>query len=269
MVGMPQDLTILDHLSQDELWDAAAAARYDTPGTGMFAPEVLGPTVERLVELAEGGPALELAVGTGRVAVPLLRRGVPVTGIEASAPMLARLRQKVDEQALPVVLGDMADTRVAGEFSLVYLVFNTLANLLTQEAQVACFRNAAAHLRPGGRFVVELWVPDLLGPDVPAQVFAARQGYVALDVMDRATQRVISHHFTFDDALGGDTPDPAVSGEGRTARLSRTPHRFAWPGELDLMARLAGLEPESRHEDWSGTPFTSRSRSHVSVWRRP
>jgi len=148
-------------MRQDEIWDVDAAQRYDTPGTGMFAPEVLGPTVDRLAELAAGGRALELAIGTGRVAVPLAERGVPVTGIELSAPMVDRLRTKVDEERVPVVLGDMATASAPGEFTLVYLVFNTISNLLTQAEQVACFRNAARHLAPGGRFVVELLVPDL------------------------------------------------------------------------------------------------------------
>lgn len=253
------DLTSLDHLTQDELWDARAAAAYDTPGTGMFAPEVIEPAVERLAALAEGGRALELAVGTGRVAIPLAERGVPVTGIELSAPMIERLREKVDEKALPVVQGDMATTRADGEFSLVYLVFNTIANLLTQGAQVACFRNAAAHLRPGGRFVVELWVPDLRGASrsAPAQAFAVEDGYVGLDVIDTAEQRVVSHHFSFDQ-------DPA---DRRRATIGRTPHRYIWPSELDLMARLAGLELESRHADWTGGAFTAESGSHVSVYR--
>lgn len=254
---MAQDLTALDGLTQDELWDAEAAARYDTPGEGMFSEAVLGPTVDRLVELAQGGPVLELAVGTGRVAIPLAQRGVPVTGIELSGPMIERLRQKVDEQTLPVVHGDMASTRVPGEFSLVYLVFNTIGNLLSQEEQVACFRNAAAHLAPGGRFVIELWVPDLRGMSMtaPAQVFATEDTYIALDTIDTAAQRIVSHHFRF--------------GTGREARLGRTPHRYIWPAELDLMAQLAGMDLESRHADWSGAPFTSQSRSHVSVFRMP
>lgn len=253
------DLTSLDHLSQDDLWDARAAAAYDTPGTGMFAPEVIGPTVDRLAELADGGAALEFAIGTGRVAIPLAERGVPVTGIEFSEPMIKRLREKVDEQTLPVILGDMATTRADGEFSLVILVFNTIANLLTQEEQVACFRNAAAHLRPGGRFVIELWVPDLRGASrtAPAQVFAAEDGYVAVDVLDTVHQRVVSHHFQFD-------RDPA---DRRRATIGRTPHRYIWPSELDLMAQLAGMELESRHADWEGSEFTAESSSHVSVYR--
>lgn len=253
------DLTALDDLSQDELWDARAAAAYDTPGTGMFAEEVLGPTVDRLAELADDGAALEFAIGTGRVAIPLAERGVPVTGIESSAAMIERLRDKVDERALPVVQGDMATTRVEGEFSLAFLVFNTIANLLTQEEQVECFRNAAAHLRPGGRFVIELWVPDLRGTSraAPAQVFTVADGYVGLDAVDMVNQRVVSHHFRFDQ-------DPA---DRRRATLGRTPHRYIWPAELDLMARLAGMELESRHADWSGGEFTAESGSHVSVYR--
>lgn len=266
---MAQDLTRFDDLTQDELWDARAAAAYDTPGEGMFAEEVLGPTVDRLAALAGDGPALELAIGTGRVAIPLAERGVPVTGIELSQPMIDRLREKVGDR-IPVVRGDMATTRAtthapAGDragFSLVYLVFNTIANLLTQEEQVRCFRNAAAHLRPGGCFVVELWVPDLRGlsATAPVQVFSAEDGYLGLDVMDTATQRVVSHHVTFDGRLPG-------AGDRREARIGRTPHRYVWPSELDLMARLAGLSLESRHADWSGADFTSTAPSHVSVYR--
>ncbi|USQ75984.1 class I SAM-dependent DNA methyltransferase [Ornithinimicrobium cryptoxanthini] len=268
------DLTSLDHLPQDTLWDARAAAAYDTPGTGMFAPQVIGPTADRLAELAAGGAALEFAVGTGRVAILLAERGVPVTGIELSAPMIERLREKVDEQTLPVVHGDMATTRVGGDFSLVYLVFNTIGNLLTQDEQVECFRNAAAHLQPGGRFVIELWVPDLRGasPTAPAQVFTAEDGYVGLDVIDTVGQRIVSHHFRFDqgpsdpDASDQDASDQHPSGR-RRATVDRTPHRYIWPAELDLMARLAGLELETRHADWEGSAFTADSGSHVSVYR--
>jgi SAM-dependent methyltransferase len=223
------------------VWDADAAAAYDTPGTGMFAPDVLGPTVDRLVAEARGGRVLEFAVGTGRVAVPLAERGVSVAGVELSRPMLARLREKLDEDALPVVVGDMATARVPGEFSLVYLVFNTVSNLLTQDEQVACFRNAARHLRPGGRFLVELWVPELrsLPPGRSATVFAAEPGYLGLDTYDVLHQRV------------------------------RSEHRYVWPAELDLMARLAGFALEARDADFAGAPFTADSRSHVSVYRLP
>ncbi|HET6704850.1 class I SAM-dependent methyltransferase [Amycolatopsis sp.] len=241
-------------MRQDEIWDVEAAERYDTPGEGVFAPEVVAPMVSRLAELAEGGRALEFAIGTGRVAVPLAERGVPVSGIELSEPMLDRLRAKA---AIPVVAGDMATTRVEGRFSLVYLVYNTIGNLLTQDEQVECFRNAARHLDPGGRFVIELGVPELrrLPPGQDALVFHAGDGSVGIDTYDTVRQHLVSHHFTF--------------GAGRQARLSRCPQRYVWPAELDLMGRLAGFELESRHADWTGTEFTTESRSHVSVYRLP
>jgi SAM-dependent methyltransferase len=242
---------------QDEIWDAEAAQSYDTPGTGMFAPEVLGPTVDRLAELAGGGRALEFAIGTGRVAVPLAERGVPVTGIELSQPMIDQLRTKVDEAAIPVVAGDMATTTAPGEYTLVYLVFNTISNLLTQPEQVECFRNAARHLVPGGRFVIELWVPELrkLPPGQQATVFHYEPGYVGLDTYETVLQHVVSHHFWWDKS-------------GKQVQLGRTPHRYIWPAELDLMAQLAGFELESRHADWAGAEFTAESRYHVSVYRR-
>ena len=179
---------------QEDIWDEAAARGYDTPGSGMFAPEVLGPTVDRLVELAAGGRALELAIGTGRVAVPLHEKGVPVAGIELSRPMIAELRAKVGADAIPVVQGDMATSRVDGEFSLAYLVFNTISNLQTQDEQVECFRNVARHLSPHGRFVVELGVPDLRTLPVgrTATVFGIEPGYLGVDVFDVAAQRMVS-----------------------------------------------------------------------------
>ncbi|MGC3859424.1 class I SAM-dependent methyltransferase [Micromonospora chersina] len=244
-------------MRQDEIWDAETAQRYDTPGTGMFASEVLGPTVDRLAALAGDGRALEFAVGTGRVAVPLAERGVPVTGIELSVPMVEQLRTKVDEATIPVVFGDMATATAPGDYTLVYLVYNTISNLLDQAEQVACFRNAARHLRPGGRFVIELWVPELrkLPPGQEATVWCAEPGYIGLDTYDVLRQQVVSHHFRF--------------GEGREARLGRSPHRYIWPAELDLMGQLAGFELEARHADWSGAEFTAESRSHVSVYRLP
>ncbi|MFI5533790.1 class I SAM-dependent DNA methyltransferase [Kitasatospora sp. NPDC051853] len=246
-------------MDQERIWDTETAQRYDTPGTGMFAPEVLDPAVTRLARLAAGGRALEFAVGTGRIAVPLAARGVPVTGIELSRPMLEQLRTKADESTVPVHLGDMATTRAPGEYSLVYLVYNTISNLLTQAEQVACFRNAARHLTPGGRFVIELWVPELrsLPPGSGAAVFHSDPsgGYIGLDTFDTVNQHVVSHHFTFDDT--------------RQARLSRSPHRYIWPSELDLMAQLAGFDLETRHADWQDSEFTSESTSHVSVYRLP
>lgn len=244
-------------MRQQEIWDVDAAQRYDTPGTGMFAPDVLGPTVDRLAELAGHGRALEFAIGTGRVAVPLAERGVPVTGIELSGPMIDRLRTKVDDVTMPVVVGDMAGTRAPGEYTLVYLVYNTISNLLTQAEQVACFRNAARHLAEGGRFVIELWVPELrrLPPGREATVGQSEPGYILLDTYDLLQQHVVSHHFHF--------------GSGTQAQLFRSPHRYIWPAELDLMAQLAGFELESRHADWAGSEFTSESRSHVTVYRLP
>ncbi|RYJ25276.1 methyltransferase [Streptomyces sp. L-9-10] len=242
-------------MQQEKIWDADTAQRYDTPGTGMFAPEVLGPTVDRLAQLAGDGAALEFAIGTGRVAVPLAERGVSVTGIELSLPMVERLRTKADEATIPVVIGDMATAVAPGRFSLVYLVFNTISNLLTQDEQVRCFRNAARHLAPGGRFVIELWVPELrkLPPGQEATVWHSEPGYIGLDTYDVLRQHVVSHHFRFD--------------ETQQARLFRSPHRYIWPAELDLMARLAGFELETRHADWDGSVFTAESRSHVSVYR--
>lgn len=244
-------------MRQDEIWDAETAERYDTPGTGMFAPEVLGPTVDRLAELADGGRALEFAIGTGRVAVPLAERGVPVTGIELSRPMIAQLRTKADEARIPVVVGDMAEATAPGTYTLVYLVFNTISNLLTQQEQVACFRNAARHLEPGGRFVIELGVPELrvIPPGQQGMLFRHEPGYLGIDTYDVLTQHLVSHHVRF--------------GEGREARISRCPQRYVWPAELDLMAQLAGFEFESRHADWSKAEFTAESRSHVSVYRLP
>ncbi len=242
-------------VGHDGIWDVEAAAAYDTPGTAMFSPEVLDPVVDRLAELAGTGGALELAIGTGRVAVPLRARGTPVSGIELSQHMVDQLRTKADAAAIPVVVGDMAEAEVPGDFALVYLVFNGISNLLTQAEQVRCFRNAARHLRPGGRFVIELWVPEL--PQVPpaaqAMVGQSRPGYLLMDTCDVVAQHVVSHHFEF--------------GDGKDARLFRSPHRYVWPSELDLMGQLAGFDLESRHANWQGAPFTAASRPHVSVYR--
>ena len=242
-------------MDQSDIWNDETAKRYDTPGAGMFAPEVLGPAVDRLAELAGGGRALEFAIGTGRVAVPLQQRGVPVVGIELSAPMVAQLRTKAEEVAIPVIMGDMAAAVAPGTFALVYLVFNTISNLLTQAEQVACFRNAARHLDPGGRFVIELWVPELrkLPMGESALVATSEPGHFCVDTYDVLNQRVVSHHFHF--------------GEGRRAVTGRSPHRYVWPAELDLMAQIAGFELESRHADWLGAEFTAESPSHVSVYR--
>jgi len=242
-------------MQHDDIWDIETASTYDTPGVGMFSAGVLAPTVDRLAELAGDGRALEFAIGTGRVAIPLRERGVPVAGIELSPAMVTQLRTKADEATIPVVLGDMATTVAPGSFTLVYLVYNTISNLLTQAEQVLCFRNAARHLTLGGRFVVELCVPELrkLTPGQQAVVWQSEPGYIGLDTYDVLRQQVVSHHFRF--------------GEDRQARLFRSPHRYIWPAELDLMAQLAGFDLESRHADWAGSAFTAESRSHVSVYR--
>ncbi len=243
-----------------DLWDEATAATYDDDVAGMASPEVLGPTLERLVELADGGPVLELAAGTGRIAVPLLRRGLAVSGIELSEPMAARLQAKLrDGERVPVVIGDMAEAAAegAGSFRLVVLVFNSISNLRTQDEQVACFRNAARHLAPGGRFVLELEVPPLrrLPIGQTAVPFDVSEEHTGFDTIDVATQELSSHHYTR-------MPDGSY-------RYGVGHFRYIWPAECDLMAQLAGLEPESRHAGWDGEPFTADSTSHVSVWRKP
>ena len=230
------------------------AARYDESAGSMFDPAVLGPTVDLLAELAGGGAALELAVGTGRVALPLAARGVPVCGIELSTAMADQLRAKDPGQRVEVTIGDMASTRLRGRFRLVYLVFNTIGNLTTQDQQVACFANAAAHLEPGGLFVIEVGVPDLrrLPPGEDALVFSHAPGYVGYDrYTDLVAQQATSHHFVAD---------------GSGARELRTPFRYVWPSELDLMAQLAGLSLRDRWAGWDRSAFTGESTSHVSVW---
>jgi SAM-dependent methyltransferase len=241
----------------DYHFDAEVAASYDDDSSERFDPEVLARTTGFLAELAGGGRALELAIGTGRVAVPLAERGVPVAGIELSPYMLERLRAKPGADGIQVVEGDMAADRVDGEFSLVYLVFNTITNLRSQEEQVACFENAARHLAPGGCFVVEVFVPILrmLPPGTTRHVFADEPGYLGYDVYDIADQIEWSHHVRLRD-------------DG-TYRHSAAPYRYVWPGELDLMARIAGLRLRERWADWDRTPFTGESEQHVSVWEKP
>lgn len=242
-------------MTSSDVWGADEAARYDT-ASGMFDPEVVTPTVDRLATLAGEGRALEFAIGTGRVAVPLAARGVAVAGIELSQPMVDVLRRKVDEATVPVVIGDMASATVPGEFTLVYLVYNTIGNLCTQDEQVACFANAARHLAPGGRFVIEVGVPQLrrLPPGQAAVPFDVSDAHLGFDTYDLVTQQAISHHLTRED-------------DGRYRR--GTHHfRYVWPAELDLMARLAGLTLENRVADWHGAPFTAESEGHVSTWSK-
>jgi SAM-dependent methyltransferase len=229
---------------------------YDATTADRSDPAVLGPTVDVLAELAGDGRALEFAIGTGRVALPLAARGVDVVGIELSEAMVEQLRRKPGAEALAVTTGDMTTTRVEGTFALVYLVFNTINNLLTQDAQVECFHNAAAHLDPGGCFVVEVGVPALqwLPPGERIRPFDVSPTHLGFDEYDVATQWMASHHlYVTDDGW----------------REFTMPFRYVWPAELDLMARLAGMRLRDRWEDWDGAPFTAASRSHVSVWETP
>jgi SAM-dependent methyltransferase len=240
----------------DGYFDERVAARYDDSEAEMFEAEVIDPVVEVFVELAGSGRALELGIGTGRIALPLAQRGVSVHGIDLSKAMVARLRAKRDGEDIGVTIGDFATTTVDGSFSLAYLVFNTIMNLTTQAAQVACFRNAAAHLEPGGCFVIEVTIPDLrrLPPGETFHVFNASENHWEIDEYEVATQGLRSHHF--------ETVD------GTVERLS-IPFRYAWPSELDLMAQLAGMRLRSRWGGWKREPFTSESTKHVSVWEKP
>jgi len=240
----------------DGYFDERVAARYDDSEAEMFEAEVIDPVVDVLVELAGSGRALELGIGTGRIALPLARRGVSMHGIDLSKAMVARLRAKRGGEDIGVTIGDFATTTVDGSFSLAYLVFNTIMNLTTQAAQVACFRNAAAHLGPGGCFVIEVTIPDLrrLPPGETFHVFNASENHWGIDEYDVATQGLTSHHFEIVD--------------GTVERLS-IPFRYAWPSELDLMAQLAGMRLRSRWGGWKREPFTSESTKHVSVWEKP
>jgi hypothetical protein len=238
------------------LWGAEIASVYDATSAGMFESAVLGPTVDVLASLAGNGAALEFAVGTGRVALPLSERGVPVAGIELSPDMAAVLRGKPGAAAVPVTIGDMTSTRVPGVYSLVYLVFNTIMNVTTQDEQVAVFANAAAHLAAGGRFVVEVGLPAVAG--LPAtelgRVFDISSGHVGIDTIDDPVGQITSsHHWTL------------IDGQWRR---SSAPYRYVWPSELDLMARLAGFRLEHRWSGWDKAPFTAASTSQVAVYQK-
>jgi hypothetical protein len=236
-------------------WDAQIAEVYDETYAAGFADAVLGPLTGLLAELAGRGPALEFAIGTGRVALPLRARGIAVRGIELSPAMAERLAAKPGADAIPVTVGDMTATRVPGTFGLVYLVANTIMNLTTQEAQVACFENAAAHLEPGGCFVVEVMVPALrrLPPGETVVPFAWTPTHVGFEEYEVATQIAVSHHWWELD--------------GRLDSFS-APFRYVWPSELDLMARIAGLSLRERWAGWRREPFTGESAMHVSVWEK-
>jgi hypothetical protein len=237
-------------------FDGPVAERYDDPDDEMFSPEVLGPTVDLLRELAAGQAALELAIGTGRVALPLSESGVHVHGIELSEAMVAQLRSKPGAERIDVAIGDMTSTHVEGRFGLVYLVFNTIGNVTTQDGQVEVFRNAAAHLEPGGTFLVENSVPIVqkLPPGERFSVFDHTDRHLGIDEYDVATQQTWSHHYS--------------SADGETYRRRSIPFRYVWPAELDLMARIAGLRLRHRWADWDRSPFAAESVKHVSVWEK-
>jgi Methyltransferase domain len=231
------------------------AAGYDENSAVMFDPAVLEPAVDLLAELAGDGAALEFAIGTGRIALPLAERGVKVAGIDNSEAMLARLRAKPGAEKVEALVGDMATTRVDGEFSLVYLVFNTIFNLVTQDGQVACFQNAAAHLGTGGRFVIEARVPELQRLPLGQTVLPWRADPDGMSyyVYDTVTQGLSGRHYDFVDGRVISNPIEM---------------RYAWPAELDLMARLAGLRLQDRWAGWDRAPFTGLSPSHVSVYEK-
>ena len=238
------------------VWGPELAAAYDDIYAAMFEPSALDPVVGLLAELARGGPALEFAAGTGRVALPLSARGIAVPGIELSPDMAGRLRAKPGADGVPVSIGDMTTTRVPGSFALVYLVANTLMNVTTQDEQVAVFGNAAAHLESGGRFVLELIVPQLRGvpPGETGRVFRLDQDHVGIETFDDLVGQIAwSHHW--------------MQVGGRLVRHS-APYRYVWPAELDLMARLAGFWLEHRWAGWDQAPFTSDSKNQVVVFEK-
>jgi SAM-dependent methyltransferase len=240
---------------EDGYFGERIAESYDESSGEMFERDVVQPAVDLLADLAGSGRALELGIGTGRIALPLAQRGVPVHGIDMSRAMVARLRAKPGSHPIGVTIGDFATTRVDGTFSVAYLVFNTIMNLTTQETQVACFRNVAAHLEPGGCFVIEVAIPDLrmLPPGQTAVPFHVSPTKWAFDAYDVATQAMSSNYIE------------VVDGRGEYTSI---PFRYVWPAELDLMAQLAGLRLRERWAGWKREPFTSESRQHVSIWEK-
>src|SRR6188508_595264 len=240
----------------EDYFGEGVAEGYDASSADMFDPDVVAPTVDFLAELAGDGDALELGIGTGRIALPLSARGVRVHGIDLSEAMVAKLQAKPGADRIAVTMGDFATTKVDGLFSVAYLLVNTIMNLTTQEEQVACFRNAADHLRSGGCFVIEVGVPGLqrLPPGERFQPFDVSAGHLGFDEIDVATQRLVSHHYWL---------------EGDRAEVLSPQFRYVWPSELDLMAQLAGLALRERWAGWTREPFTNASTKHVSVWEKP
>jgi SAM-dependent methyltransferase len=239
----------------EDYFGEGVAEHYDESSADMFDPDIVGPVVDFLADLAGDGPALELGIGTGRIALPLSERGIRVSGIDLSNAMVAQLREKPGAERIEVTIGDFATTRVEGAFSLAYLVFNTINNLTTQDDQVACFENVAAQLAPGGCFVIEVGVPGLrtLPPGKTHQVFDFAEEHIGIDEYDPANQGLISHH---------------LFPVGDRWKLRSIPFRYVWPAELDLMARIAGLRLRERWSGWKREPFTSESTKNVSVWEK-
>jgi len=240
----------------ENIFDARIAANYDTADTAMFDKDKLNDTCTRLAELADGQRVLEFAIGTGRVALPLQERGLEVCGIELSQAMVDQLNKKSGAEKIDVTVGDMASVSMPGTFQLVYLVYNTITNLITQEEQVNCFINASAHLHPGGYFVVEDQIPSIqtlpVGETISA--FDASENHIGVNEFDTVSQTLVSHHYWI---------------KGKSVETFHSKHRYAWPSEYDLMARIAGLAFHNRWGGWDKSAFTSESTSHVSVWRKP
>ena len=234
-------------------FDDWVAPRYARLWPELFDPAVVEPAVDFLARAADGGPALELGVGTGRIALPLARRGIGVHGVELSTAMADQLRAQPGADAVDVTVGDFATVTVDRRFRLVYLLRNTITNLTTQDEQVACFRNAAAHLEPGGLFVIENYLPAPPPRGETVRVVARTPGHLGFEEYDVAAQVAVSHHYW------------QLDGE---LRVFASPHRYVWPGELDLMARFAGMTLRERWGDWRRTPFTAASTDHISVWQK-
>jgi SAM-dependent methyltransferase len=237
-------------------WGEDLADVYDSVYGYESAPEVLNPIVDLLLDLADGGPALEFAVGTGRVALALSARGVQVSGIELSSSMVDRLRRKPGAEAIAVTVGDMTTERIAGTFKLVYLVANSIMNVTTQQEQVATFRNAAAHLEPRGTFVLEVMVPQLrlFPPGEKARVFTFEPDHIGIETLDDLVGQIASSHHW-------------MRVDGRSTQHS-APYRYVWPSELDLMAQLTGFSLRDRWAGWSRAPFTAKSGSQIAVFEK-
>jgi SAM-dependent methyltransferase len=239
------------------VWDRETAEVYDATYAYEAVPAVVDPMVDFLAAYAGRGPALELAVGTGRIALPLSARGLLVSGIELSPHMVEQLQQKPGSGAIEVVVGDMATARAVGSFELVYIVANSIMNLTTQEEQVATVANAAAHLAPGGHFVVEVIVPQLrrVPPSAAGWIFKMDPHHVGIETFDDVANQVAwSHHWKVVD--------------GRFVHHS-APYRYVWPAELDLIGKLAGLELEGRWGGWDRSPFTSDSGKQIALFAKP